>query len=187
MSTNPKVRSGLHVEPAVLELPASRADLEEEEEQHEHQAGADVQDQTQAHVNAGEAQDPPSGAGVEPDLGPLGSPPVQHHRRRPGGGLLLLLLQGLDCALGFLGSLGRRQRGGGQVALRLGEVARREVAGSVVLSEEGQDLLLVPRVDALLLLVAGGAEGGAGPGRFGEHRVVTEGTCKTRMLKGSPS
>ena len=173
------------MQPAAPELPASRADLEEEEEQHEHQAGADVQDQTQAHVHAGEAQDPASGGRVEPDLGPLGPPPVQHCRRRPGGGLLLL--QGLDSALGFLGGLGRRRRGGGQVALRLGEVARGEVGRAVVLAEEGQDLLLVPGVDALLLLVTGGAEGGAGPGRLREHRVVAEGTCKTREIKGTPS
>lgn len=176
------------MEPVVPELPASRADLEEEEEQHEHQARTDVEHQTQAHVHAGEPQDPPSGSRMEPDR-VLGSPALhlRHsscHRRGPGSRQLWLalpLLQCLDSTLGFLEDL-RRSRGG-RVALGLREVARREVGGAVVSSEEGQHLLLVPGVDALHLLVAGGAEGRAGPGGFGERRVITEGTCKNTVVK----
>lgn len=44
-----------------------------------------------------------------------------------------------------------------------------------MLSEEEEDVSVVPDVDAVLLLVAGGAEGGAGPRSFGEEGVVAEG------------
>lgn len=43
-----------------------------------------------------------------------------------------------------------------------------------MMSEEAQNVLLVPHVDAVFLLVAGGAEGGAGPRSFGEEGVVTQ-------------
>lgn len=42
-------------------------------------------------------------------------------------------------------------------------------------SEEEEDIVLVPDVDAVLLLVARGAEGGAWPRSFGEEGVVAQG------------
>lgn len=41
-------------------------------------------------------------------------------------------------------------------------------------SEEEEDVAMVPDVDAIFLLVAGGAEGGAGPRSFREEGVVTQ-------------
>lgn len=44
-----------------------------------------------------------------------------------------------------------------------------------MLSEEEEDVAMVPDVDAIFLLMAGGAEGGAGPRSFREEGVVAQG------------
>lgn len=49
-----------------------------------------------------------------------------------------------------------------------------QVGGSVVLSEEEEDIVVIPDVDAIFLLVAGGAEGGARPRSFREEGVITQ-------------
>lgn len=42
------------------------------------------------------------------------------------------------------------------------------------MSEEAENIFLVPHMDAIFLLVAGGAEGGAWPRSFREEGVVTQ-------------
>lgn len=49
-----------------------------------------------------------------------------------------------------------------------------QVGRTVVAAKEGEDVGMAPDVDAVALLVAGGAEGGAWPRRFGGDRVVTQ-------------
>lgn len=43
-----------------------------------------------------------------------------------------------------------------------------------MLSEEKEDVVMIPDVDAVFLLVAGGAEGGTRPGSFREEGVITQ-------------
>lgn len=151
------------------ELPPAGADSEEEEEQHEDEAGADVQDHTQTHVHAVEThtQDP----------NPTSCPPTSLRRNfllllhpwSRASGLRFQLLLGLpprsssSCSSVLLWRL-RRSQG----------VFGRQVGGAVVMPEETKDVVLVPDVDAVCLLVAGGAEGGAWPRRFREEGVVTQ-------------
>lgn len=52
-------------------------------------------------------------------------------------------------------------------------------------SEEEEDVVLIPDVDAVLLLVARGAEGGAWPRSFWEEGVVAQGAWWRRREKKS--
>lgn len=175
------------MQPVVPELPPPGPDFEEEEEEHEEEAGADVQDHTQAHVDAVEAQtqDPnsPSSSSI------FSSSSSSSH---PGVGHLLLLLPPVSCVSGSrlrlllpvlllrlaaqwgVGVWRRRSRESWGSEGVLGV----EVGRSVVTPEEEEDVVLVPDVDAVFLLVAGGAEGGARPRRFGEEGVVTQGAWR---------
>lgn len=49
-----------------------------------------------------------------------------------------------------------------------------QVGGSVVVSKELEDVVLVPDVNAVFLLVAGRTEGGARPLGFREERVIAQ-------------
>lgn len=44
-----------------------------------------------------------------------------------------------------------------------------------MVSEKVKNIVQVPHMDAILLFVAGGAEGGAGPLSFGEQGVIAQG------------
>lgn len=48
------------------------------------------------------------------------------------------------------------------------------------MAEEEEHALLIPHVDAVLFLVAGGAEGGARPWSLGEEGVIAEGAWRRR-------
>lgn len=141
-------------------LPPPGSDFEEEEEEHEDEAGADVENHTQTHVHAVEAQsqDPNSTAASSAHylLPLLPRPPTS-----PCCGWRLPLRRP-----GWTGS--SRERRGEQ------GVPGGQVGGSVVVSQELEDVVLVPNMDAVVLLMAGGAEGGAWPRGFGEQRVVTQ-------------
>lgn len=51
------------------------------------------------------------------------------------------------------------------------------------MAEEEEHAILVPHVDAVLLLVAGGAEGGARPRSLGEEGVIAQGAWRRRRLE----
>lgn len=44
-----------------------------------------------------------------------------------------------------------------------------------MLSKEEEDVIVIPHMDTIFLLVAGGAEEGAGPRSFREEGVITQG------------
>lgn len=51
------------------------------------------------------------------------------------------------------------------------------------MSEEEEDIVVIPDVDAIFLLVAGGAEGGARPRCFREEGVITQRTWRKKRSK----
>lgn len=139
----------------MAEFPPLGSDFEEEEEQHEEEAGADVEKKTETHVHAGEAH------AQNPDPAPF----LMLLPLPPYSSCCWTLLPGLT-GLNRTGS--RREEWGGQ-GVPGGQVGR-----SVVMAEEGQDVVVVPNMDAMFLLMAGGAEGGAWPRSFGEERIVAQ-------------
>lgn len=51
------------------------------------------------------------------------------------------------------------------------------------MAEEEEYAILIPHVDAVLLLVAGGAEGGARPRSLGEEGVIAQGAWRRRKRR----
>lgn len=176
------------MEVGVSELPPPGSDFEEEEEQHEEEAGEDVQDHTQTHVHAvktqTQTQDPHSSPCSSSSTVPGQCPPLVSRARLWPLLSFLLWLHPLSSSYSSSSVLRLRPAGmhrvwrwcrdlwGGQ------GVFRGQVGDSIVMSEEAKDIVLVPDMDAVFLLVAGGAEGGAGPWSFRKEGVITQGACQ---------
>lgn len=164
------------------EFPPPGSDFEEEEEEHEDEAGADVQNHAQTHVHAVETQT------QNPNTTSSMAPPLQNlhvllsPQSRASGSWLWLLLSlpppssSSCCCLVLrwgLDSLDRTRRSSSDERRSQG-VLWGQVGGSVVMSEEMKNVVLVPNVNAVFLLVAGGAEGGAWPRSFEEEGVIAQ-------------
>lgn len=184
------VLSRSNVEAGMSEFPPPGSDFKEEEEEHEEEAGADVQDHTETHVHAvkTKTQDPHTSSCSSFPHVPSHLPPPLHpvslvswSRFRLLFSFLLWLLP-LSSSSSFSSVLLLRPAGLYWIRVwrRCGEswgsqgVLGGQVGGCVVMSEKAEDVVLVPDVDAVFLLVAGGAEGGAWPRSFREEGVVTQ-------------
>ena len=173
------------------ELPPPGSDSEEEEQEHEEEAGADVQNHTQTHVHAVEAQtqNPHATTCTAQNLLLLLAP----RSRLSGSRLRLLLgpalrhlLRSSSCSALRPLLAGQNQiRGRSREAWGGQGVSGGQVGGAVVTLEEMQDVGVVPHMDAVLLLVAGGAEGGAWPRSFGEEGVIAQGAWRRRRRRNS--
>lgn len=177
-----------------MSFPPPGSDFEEEEEEHEEEAGADVQDHTQTHVHAVKTQT------QNPNTSSPASSPQAQNLPSPQRGLLLSFPNWLlplssfffsSFSSSFSSVLLLRPTGLCRIRIRRrsGEawgsqgVFGGQVGGPVVLSEEEEDIVVVPDVDTIFLLVAGGAEGGARPRSFREEGVITQRAWRRRREK----